>query len=269
MSNECPECKGKLVLYKDEFVCDNCGFVAEDSIESSFRNGAKPVIRPTMIDGIGLEDWERVPESTKAKLEKIKELQEDISNPNRAIIEDLKAFVGLSDHVYESAAGLYSRYYKTGMSKDDVLAASLYTAARKHGELLKLKQVSNAFNSGKRPIFAHLKKMKRKLNINSLPYTSKDYLPDFCYELRCENAVIDNANEIISKVSKEGIDSGLNPRGVAGATIYLSHLLLEVKGGYGRNRITQEKVAKVSGTSVVTIRNTYKKLVKGLNLGEE
>jgi len=269
MSHECPECKGKLVPEKDEVTCEDCGLVVEDAISRSFKRREKSTIMPTVIDGFGDEDWKTVPKSTERRLRRLKDLHEDIVDPDRKkfeyTLDKLKRFVGLDDHVYESAAGFYIDYTKNvrgGYPKNGIYATSLFLAAQKDGTLIDVNKVLEVFDFDKRSLFRSLKKMKRELKPDILSPSAENYIPKYCSELECNNKIINKANEILSEFSEKKLDSGRNPRGVAVSAIYVANMLV---GKYSMG-LSQEKLAKISGVSTVSIRNTYQKMIKKLDL---
>ncbi len=61
------------------------------------------------------------------------------------------------------------------------------------------------------------------------------------------------AKEILDKVEKDELASGVAPSGVAAATIYISAILCN-------KPCTQKEVAEVAGVTEVTIRNRYKRI---------
>ena len=71
--------------------------------------------------------------------------------------------------------------------------------------------------------------------------------------------VLRKAKDILDKVEKDELASGVAPSGVAAAVIYISAMVC--------NRpCTQKEVAEVAGVTEVTIRNRYKRISAAIGL---
>src|SRR5207247_994344 len=86
-----------------------------------------------------------------------------------------------------------------------------------------------------------------------LPPSPRDYIARFCNRLELDMDVQRKAKEILDKVEKDELASGVAPSGVAAATIYISAILCN-------KPCTQKEVAEVAGVTEVTIRNRYKRI---------
>jgi transcription initiation factor TFIIB len=69
------------------------------------------------------------------------------------------------------------------------------------------------------------------------------------------------AKEILDKVEKDELASGVAPSGVAAATIYISAILCN-------KPVTQKEVAEVAGVTEVTIRNRYKRISVAIGMNK-
>src|SRR5467141_1269758 len=81
----------------------------------------------------------------------------------------------------------------------------------------------------------------------------RDYVARFCNRLELDMDVQRKAKEILDKVEKDELASGVAPSGVAAATIYIAAILCN-------KPCTQKEVAEVAGVTEVTIRNRYKRI---------
>ena len=101
----------------------------------------------------------------------------------------------------------------------------------------------------------------RELGLKLLPQSPRDYIARFCNRLDLDMEVQRKAKEILDKVEKDELASGVAPSGVAAATIYIAAIL-------GNRPCTQKEVAEVAGVTEVTIRNRYKRISVAIGMAK-
>jgi transcription initiation factor TFIIB len=111
-----------------------------------------------------------------------------------------------------------------------------------------------------------LKKIRRaylfllkKLEIKLAPADPAHYIPRFCSELGLSDAIRERAIKIIHNDKGTGAAKGWSPMGTAAAAIYLATILSD-------ESVEEKDIAKVAGTTPITLRNRYKELEKRLKL---
>lgn len=158
--------------------------------------------------------------------------------------------------IYRSAA---KKKLVRGRSIEGMVAASVYTAARRCEIPRTLDEVSAASNISKKIISRNYRFMARELKIKLRTPSPVDYVPRFASLLGVSGEVESMAIDIVNKSKEQGLLNGPEPTGVAAATLYIASVLLGEK-------ITQRQVAETANVSEVTIRNRYKDLTAKLNL---
>src|SRR5436309_15282251 len=88
----------------------------------------------------------------------------------------------------------------------------------------------------------------REVGAKLIQKSPRDYISRFCNRLELDMDVQRKAKEILDKVEKVELASGVAPSRVAAATIYISAILCN-------KPYTQKEVAEVAGVTEVTIRN--------------
>ena len=85
------------------------------------------------------------------------------------------------------------------------------------------------------------------------------FLPRFSKTLALSLEAEKRAKEIINSIKKEGFQRGISPAAILGASIYLACRELKI-------RRSQLEIAKVVGTSEVTLRNRAKEINQFLSI---
>ncbi len=172
--------------------------------------------------------------------------------------------LGLPRDVREDAALIYRKAAKNnlvrGRSIEGMVAASVYTAARRNGIPRTLDEVSDVSNVIKKQIGKNYRFLSKQLGIKLIPPSPADYVPRFASILKLSGKVESMAIDIVHESREKGLITGREPTGVAAATIYLASVLIGEK-------VTQRQIAETASVSEVTIRNRYKEFTEKLNLG--
>jgi transcription initiation factor TFIIB len=171
--------------------------------------------------------------------------------------------MGLPRHVRESAAVLYRKAsvknLVRGRSIDEVVAATLYAACRQCDVPRTLDEIAGKTPVDRKSIGRTYRTLVRELGLKLLPQSPRDYIARFCNRLNLDMDVLRKAKDILDKVEKDELASGVAPSGVAAAVIYISAMLCN-------KPCTQKEVAEVAGVTEVTIRNRYKRISGAIGL---
>ncbi|HYT17939.1 MAG TPA: transcription initiation factor IIB [Thermoplasmata archaeon] len=291
ITTQCPECHGDHLVRdysRAEIVCEDCGLVLDDMIidegpewrafDSEQRESRERAGPPSTImahdkglsTSIGWRNKDaygrQIPHKSRAQIYRLRKWQHRIrtsKSGERSLAQGLTEIntmaskMGLPRHVRENAAVLYRRASTKnlvrGRSIDEVVAATLYASCRQSGVPRTLDEIASKSSVDRKSIGRTYRTLVRELGLKLLPQSPRDYIARFCNRLELDMDVQRKAKEILDKVEKDELASGVAPSGVAAATIYISAILCN-------KPCTQKEVAEVAGVTEVTIRNRYKRI---------
>jgi transcription initiation factor TFIIB len=144
-----------------------------------------------------------------------------------------------------------------GRSIEELVSAMLYITCREYGVPRTLKEIAEVskmpLKKIRRAYFFLIKEMKLKLP----PATPARFIPRFCSELGVSTTIREKAILLIRKSRGMGVAKGWSPTGTAAAAIYLA---AELSG----EPVEEKEVARVAGTTPITLRSRYIELKKRL-----
>lgn len=294
---KCPECGSThfIIDYeRGEMICQNCGFVIEDSYidqgpewrafdseqeEKRARTGA-PMTYLSHDKGLATEiSWsnkdsygKRIPHRNRAQIYRVRKWHQRIRVSNSAernlsiALQELNTMaskMGLPKDIRETAAVIYRRAVEKnlirGRSIESIVSASIYVACRQVNLPRTLDEVAKCAEISKKKIGRSYRHLTKELKLNLKPTYPTSYIVQFCNKLNLDKSVQEEAESIIRRAGELGIISGKGPTGVAAAAIYIASTL--------KNEVrTQKEIADVAGVTEVTIRNRYKEISKLLNI---
>lgn len=293
--SSCPECGGRLIIDKHgELVCENCGLVVEEKIDSGpdwrafdpeeFRKKAHagPPHDLKLHDGglhtkIGRDRemrdayGRRIPLNKQPEISRLRKLQRQIIVPPKeknlvyALTEISKyaSHLNLPQPVLEQAVQIYKGAFKEnltrGRSIEDLVAASLYAACRVMNVPRSLNEIAKTTGIPYNRIGRNYKALSKALKLKLEPISVYNLINPHCSQLRLSSAVRNKVYEIITIAEKAGLTNGRRPHSVLGAAIYISGLLS------GEHR-TQREIAEVVGVTDITIRYRYKEMCRRLGI---
>lgn len=297
MRRVCPECNSDRLVRdyeRAELICEDCGLVlseslidegpewrAFDSEQRSKRERTGPPLTLMSHDwGLSTQiGWRNkdaygktIPHKSRSQIYRLRKWQHRIRTSKAgerslaqglAEINTMSSKMGLPRHVRETAAMFYrkasSKNLVRGRSIDEVVAATLYAACRKCEVPRTLDEMANHATVDRKSIGRTYRTITRELGLKLLPQSPGDYIPRFCNKLNLDMDVQRKSKEILEKVERAELASGVAPSGVAAATIYIAS---SVCG----QPCTQKDVAEVAGVTEVTIRNRYKRIIETLEI---
>src|SRR3989337_1229096 len=296
---KCPECAGDHLIRdyeRAEIVCESCGLVLDhvsmdegrgwrafrpEQRESRERAGPPSTIMAHdkgLSTSIGWRNKDaygrQIPHKSRAQIDRLRKWQHRIrtsKSGERSLAQGLTEIntmaskMGLPRHVRESAAVLYRKAslknLVRGRSIDEVVAATLYAACRQCDVPRTLDEIANKTPVDRKSIGRTYRTLVRELGLKLLPQSPRDYIARFCNRLNLDMDVLRKAKDILDKVEKDELASGVAPSGVAAAGIYIAAMR-------SNKPCTPKEVAEGAGVTEVTIRNRYKRISKAIGLKE-
>jgi len=293
---ECPNCGKRGTFVRDEesgeMVCSNCGFVLREKEEetgptfSSSEAGAPQVASgpPTSIAQpdmglttvIGREGTDAsgraLSSKSKSTVERMR-VWDRRSQPDQSAFRSMsKAFeeiktiaakLSVGEGAIERAAYIYRKAIEKrltrGRSLTQLAAAALYAACRDMQIPRSLKDVAAAGNISKKDLSRSYRTLVTELDIKMPVEDPIRSIPKIGSAIGASPRTMRKAQEILRMAEAEGVTSGKDPMGLAGAALYIaSHLEGEGK--------SQPTVAKAAEVTEVTVRNRYRALKSSLKL---
>jgi len=275
----CPECGSKNVVSDSkhaELYCADCGMViaenlvdlgpewrAYDSEQASKRVRTGPGMSYRIHDKGLSTPTPKLP----AGIQRLKWVNMDSSEKTLAFalieIDRMACALKLPNDIKEMTSMLYRKAAKRnlikGRSIEELVSAMLYIVCRQNGIPRTLKEIAEVSRSPLKKIRRAYIFLLRKFGFKIAPADPSHYIPRFCSALGLSEAIRERAIEILKRGEGTGTARGWAPIGTAAAAIYIAAVL---SGEYR----TEKEIAKVVGTTEITIRNRYKELEKGLDL---
>ncbi len=181
-------------------------------------------------------------------------------------IDRMASALKLPPEIREETAVLYRRAAKQnlikGRSIEELVSAMLYITCRQYGVPRTLKEIAEFSRMPLRKIRRAYIFLLRKLEIKLAPADPAQYVPRFCSELGLSDAIRERAIEILKRGEGAGTAKGWGPTGTAAAAIYLAANL-------SGTSVAEKEIAKVAGTTPITIRNRCKELEEKLKLDND
>ncbi len=288
LNKRCPECGMQQLAHnkeKGEVYCKNCGLVLDSSgidfgpewrsfdDEGQSRRRAGAPLSYTMEDrglGTSIKNSDIYKTDDKRKYMRLKRWQTRsrtaIERNLRIALSELKrvsSILKLPHYAEEEIARIYTQAaYKglsTGRSIEGLLAGAIYAVLRMHDIPKTPEEVSEATGVDVKKVFWNYKHISRNLNLKTMPIDPVSYVHRFGSKLDLDPETKAKATKIVLKAKEKHLLSGRSPKGIAAGALYIASKLNE------ENR-TQDEVAKASGVTSVTVRNSYKIFDENLDL---
>ena len=145
-----------------------------------------------------------------------------------------------------------------GRSMDQLFAASLLCASRINGFTVLYEEIAKITKIPKKLIrkiyYLIVREVLPDLNLSPKRISLLDYIRKFSHELGLSEKCLNHSIEIIESINNSDfVNRSVDPRGIAGAVIYISS-----KANYERK--TQSMISKVTKVTEVTLRNRIREL---------
>ena len=263
MNINCPECKSQEIKNEGDGIlsCKQCELIFDSGPQWTKYNPTVP--SPNQID---IQTTEK-----QAASKIILKWQNEIRNGNlgsRSIllaseeIERICNELKLGDNIKESALELFSSSSKVGIvrgrSSEKVAAASIYTACRMVNVPRTLDEVASRTSLNRNELSKLHRLITRKLKLQIHAAGTANFISRFSNKLGLPKIVEEEATKTIETLEANHYSHGISPNALLGATLYLACKKMKV-------RRSQLEIAKVVGTSEVTLRNRSKQIFTLLN----
>jgi transcription initiation factor TFIIB len=293
---KCKDCGGtEFILRNDELVCIRCGQViqkqrVEDGPEwrtfggldmSRSRVGMPPTLMMhdkglSTVIGKENEDYagKRIAGGAKRDIDRLRKWQQrimsrDSKERNLSIAIGELNMMGeklkLPSSVLEKASYIYrtalDRGLVRGRSIRYLVAASLYVAIRQEGLPRTIKEISKVAGLDKREVARNFRLVIKKLKVDMPIIDPAIHVKRICIAANLNKRVMVEATKILRLAQERRLTSGVDPVGVAAATVYYACYLLGVEK-------THMEIAQAAGVSQVTVRNKFKLLSNAMKLKE-
>jgi len=281
---KCPECGSKNIVTDPkhaELYCADCGMVIADNLvdlgpewraydaeQASKRVRTGPPMSYRIHDkGLSTPMPKLVMRTRSLRWTAMDSSEKTIAFA-LVEIDRMACALMLPNYIKESTSVLYrkaaERNLIKGRSIEELVSAMLYITCRQCGVPRTLKEITGVSKMPLRKIRRSYLSLLRKLDIKIAPADPARYIPRFCSELGLSDVIRERAIEIIKERRGTITAKGWAPAGTAAAAIYLA-LALSGEVGYKEAK----EIAKVAGTTPVTLQNRYKELEKRSKLNTD
>ncbi len=169
----------------------------------------------------------------------------------------------ISDAVIERAAYLYRKALAKniirGRTITGMVLSALYIACRESGVPRTLQEISDVGNISFKNLSRHYRVFVKALDMRVDSLNPSELVSKIGTSVGLSEKAKRDALEIIEAAKQKGISDGKNPISLAATALFLSGMI-------NGEKATQDKIAKASGISTVTIRNVTKILRKNISL---
>ena len=196
-----------------------------------------------------LRMWDRNSRSVLAKQSYIKAF---------TFLDGLRSKLGLPGHVVEKSAYLFRKVEQEkllyGRTNKSVLCAVVYIACRLTDTPRTLANIANAAGIKKKALQRVYRTLYANLDdVHSMSYSPCEFIECISSEANVSEKTKRDARKLLEFGQKRGITSGKHPMSMAAAAVYLA-----VQKNH--EKVSQTRIAQISGISAVTIRNRVKEL---------
>ena len=173
-------------------------------------------------------------------------------------LDGMRSKLGLPEHVVEKSAYLFRKAEQKkllhGRSNQSVLCAVVYMACRITDTPRTLNDIAAAAGIKKKVIQRVYRLLSANLDdVQSVSYNPSEFVERISSDVMVSEKTRRHARKILEFGEKKGITSGKHPMSMAAAAVYLA-----VQDNH--EKVSQTKIAEISGISAVTIRNRVKEL---------
>ncbi|WP_420545891.1 transcription initiation factor IIB [Nitrosopumilus sp.] len=173
-------------------------------------------------------------------------------------LDGIRSKLGLPDHVVEKSAYLFRKVEQkkllTGRSNQSVLCAVVYMACRITITPRTLNDIADVAGIKKKVIQRTYRLLSANLDdVKSASFSPEEFVSRISSEAGISEKTKRDARKILEHSQKKGITSGKHPMSMAAAAVYLA-----IQDNH--EKVSQTRLAQISGISAVTIRNRVREL---------
>jgi len=263
MNINCPDCKSQEI--KDEgdgiMSCNQCDLIFDagpqwikynPSLKSD--KNTQMLTNKNQVTSKTILKWQKETRGGNLGSRSILMASDEIER----IANELK----LNVTIKESALELFSSSSKEGIvrgrSSEKIAAAAIYTACRMANIPRTLDEVASKTNLNRNELSRLHRLITRRLKLQIHAAGTANFLSRFASKLSIPKDVEDEARTIIVSVERKHYSQGISPNAMLGAALYIACRSKKI-------RRSQLEIAKVVGTSEVTLRNRSKQILSFIN----
>ena len=176
------------------------------------------------------------------------------------ILDGICSRLSLPESVIEKAAYIYRKakahQLTRGRSRHALVSASVYAACRFTSTPRTLKDIADTANVRKKTLQKTYREISRSLDINFDSFDPLDFITRISSRINLNEKIQRDAIRFLKLAKKLELTAGKHPMGLAASVLYFSCV-------YNKKNVSQMQIAEASGTTTVTIRNDYQRLIKG------
>jgi len=205
-----------------------------------------------------LRKWDNRSQTKNSAERSLKSALQDMSKVQSKLV--------LSDSIIERASLFYRKASEQnlirGRTVKGITGACLYAACRDLGHTRTLNEISQTLGIGRKELAKSYRSLFRELGMIVSIADPVKSIGKIASKIGINERTIRKAVYVLDMAQDAGIVAGKNPEIIAATAIYAACMLT------GENR-SQTEIAKVAGTSTVSIRNRISEFRKKLNLFSE
>lgn len=179
------------------------------------------------------------------------------------IMGAIQSKLDVSDAVVERAAYLYRKALTKNMIRgrtiSGMILAALYVACRESGVPRTMQDVSDAGNISFKNLSRHYRVFVKTLELQVDSLNPSELVSKIGTSVGISEKAQRDALDIVEMAKKKGLADGKNPMSLAATALFMA-------GVINGESVTQDKIAKASGISAVTIRNVTKVFKNAMDL---
>lgn len=179
------------------------------------------------------------------------------------IMGAIQSKLDLSDAVVERAAYLYRKALTKNMIRgrtiSGMILAALYVACRESGVPRTMQDVSDAGNISFKNLSRHYRVFVKTLELQVDSLNPSELVSKIGTSVGLSEKAQRDALGFVEMAKKKGLADGKNPMSLAATALFMA-------GVINGESVTQDKIAKASGISAVTIRNVTKVFKNAMDL---
>ncbi len=179
------------------------------------------------------------------------------------IMGAIQSKIDISDAVVERAAYLYRKALTKniirGRTISGMILSALYVACRESGVPRTLQDISSAGNISFKDLSRHYRVFVKALELQVDSLNPSEFVTKIGTSVGLSEKAQRDALGILELAKKKGIADGKNPLSLAATALFVSAMM-------NGEKATQDKIAKASGISSVTIRNVAKVFRKKMEI---
>ena len=173
------------------------------------------------------------------------------------MLDGISSKLALPEAVIEKTAYLFrkisAKKMLAGRSTSGILCATIYISCRLTNTPRTLQDIADAGNVKKKNLQRVYRYLSKELEIYPKTFSPKEFISRIATSVGISEKTERLAFRIVEIANKNNVSASKNPMAMAAAAVHLATVL-------NKEKVAQTKISKVSGISVVTIRDRTKEI---------